>query len=118
MNSVTERDNAYKAIKEDGCQITVSQLIKGEYVPSDGSVTNTTKEYSTYGIITDYLLYEIDGTRVKAGDKKVVLGATSILPTPTPDDSLKINGETWSIVKCLPIMPAGIPILYRIQVRK
>src|SRR5574340_923716 len=117
MDSVRERDAAYQSIKADGVSMILSQNNQGSYNPENGSVTNTSTSHSTYGVVTDYRLSEIDGTLIKRSEEKIVLAVTATMPEPTGDDNLIISGVIWSIINSNPVAPAGVPILYILQVR-
>ena len=118
MNSISERDNATKVIKSDGIQMSLNRVIVGDFDAVSGSTSNRTETYLSYGLITDYKRYDIDGTNIKIGDKKIILAAIKDMPEPTSDDLLVIVGVSWKIINCTPIAPSGIPILYQVQVRK
>jgi hypothetical protein len=118
MDSAAERTDAYDAIKYDGLAMTFVKVTPGTYNPATGSVTNTTTSYPTYGIITEYKNFEIDGTLIKRGDKRVILAITSGMPEPNENDSLTINSATWAIKHVSAVMPSGTSIIYAIQVRK
>lgn len=60
----------------------------------------------------------IDGTLVKAGDMKVLVGAVSPALDPKITGTITRGDEVWSIVKIEPLNPGGIKLLYTLQVRK
>ncbi len=118
MDSVVERDSAYKSIKADGVSMILSRNVQGVYNPETGKTVNSEVTYPTYGVITDYRLKDIDGTLVKRGDKRIILAATEAMPEPNGDDNIIISGVIWSVIISNPVAPANIPILYIVQVRK
>ena len=62
----------------------------------------------------------IDGELIKQGDMKVLLSPLSatIPPNLTGTITRNAEGEVWTIVKCKPLNPGGIRLLYTLQVRK
>lgn len=64
--------------------------------------TNGTEQtFTASGLIVEYKAYQIDGTLIKAGDRKVMLFGASISggAVPEPGDRITIDGETLTIVK-------------------
>ena len=123
MNSQTERRDAYRSIKTDGVAMTLRRVQAGVYDPIDGKNNKPTpEEYSTYGIITDYNLWERQSSLIKAGDKKIVLAAIDTtgapLPDPIQDDDIDVDGVQWAVVQSITVAPQGVAILYKIQVRR
>lgn len=118
MDSIAERDAAYQDIMADGMAVTFQRSVKGTHNSGTGVLTNTPTSYPTYGIVTDYKLRDIDGTLIKQGDRLLIMAATNGMPEPNGDDNVVINGVTWTVKNCNPVAPAGVPILYKIQVRR
>lgn len=68
--------------------------------PTIGLVSTETR-YPGKGIVDTYSDGLVDGTRVKLGDRRVLLIAKS-LPLgifPVPDDLIEAEGDTWTIVQ-------------------
>jgi hypothetical protein len=84
------------------------------YDPTSG--TTTTTDYAAIIVVMKYTLNEIDGTLIKAGDKKVYL-STDIQSVPLLSDKLVIGSDVHSIESILPLNPAGTTLLYEIQAR-
>lgn len=64
------------------------------------TVGATTATYPCEGICDSYTQREIDGTRVRIGDRKILLLAKSLPDAvdPQPGDSITIEGRAWSVV--------------------
>ncbi|MGO4449110.1 hypothetical protein AB4Y96_09300 [Phyllobacterium sp. TAF24] len=60
---------------------------------------------------------DIDGTLVKATDKKVYVAAKGLAIVPTTTDRLSIVGAQHTIVRVMPLNPAGIVVYFEIQAR-
>lgn len=76
-------------------------------------------EHQCRGWIEDFSTISIDGTLIKAGDRKVtLLGATlnGVEPEPGVDrDRVKVEGKVWAIHRIVSRDPAGAT--YVLQVR-
>tara|TARA_R110002051_G_scaffold230715_1_gene292710 strand:+ start:755 stop:1123 length:369 start_codon:yes stop_codon:yes gene_type:complete len=70
--------------------------------------------------VLDYEASEIDGSRVLATDKKVILAVGSLTITPALDDKLvEADGTVYRIIPPLkPLSPAGTVVLFEIQCRR
>jgi len=93
---------------EEYWQSTVDSSIV--YVePTGGTSTFTAK-----AVITDFTENEREDSTIKAGDKKVL---TIELEEPLPGDTITAQGVTYQYVNHKNIAPAGVDVLYKIQVR-
>jgi hypothetical protein len=79
-------------------------------VTSAGSVAT----YLPKGILKEYNNMQIDGSKIQTGDKLLVLDDT-VLPLMT--DKPIVNGKTWNIMDIEIKEPAGIPLVYLVQIR-
>jgi hypothetical protein len=104
------------ALKRYGTAITV-RTYADSFVPGTGINTRTPTDTAAFGVIDDYLAREIDGTRVQAGDKRLLTAELAV--EPKGGDQVIIGGTTWSVVSCQGVMPAGSPaVLYIVQLRR
>jgi len=69
-------------------------------------------------VVLDYANREVDGTRIQATDKRVLVAAGGLEITPKPSDRLKIDGTGHAIVQVKPFAPAGIVVFFEVQARK
>jgi hypothetical protein len=60
---------------------------------------------------------DIDGSLIKATDKKVYVASYGLLITPTTTDRIVIGGVAHTIVRVLPLNPAGVTVYYELQAR-
>jgi hypothetical protein len=119
MDSVKERSFAYNMIKADGIPMIVYRNTQRTFTPSTGELTNIeVTQYPTYGIMTNYELKDIDGTKVLFGDRRVVIAATATMPDVNTGDTLEINSVMWTIIRSEPVSPNDVPICFFLQVRK
>lgn len=71
--------------------------------------------HSGYGIRTDYKTSEIDGTNIQKGDVKLVISTD--FPVPTTGDRLTADSVVYNYVSHEEKSPAGIGLVYIVQVR-
>lgn len=80
----------------------------------------TPAEHPCRGLIEDFSPVSVDGTRIEAGDRKVILlGGTlrGVVPEGGVNkDQVRIEGGTWNIHRVLARDPAGAT--YTLQVRR
>lgn len=67
------------------------------------------------GIVTEYNKSMVDGETILVGDKKVIIAPTA---KPEVGDTITINNSTWKILNVTESNPAGVPLVYFLQVRK
>lgn len=60
---------------------------------------------------------DIDGTLIKASDKKVYIAAKGLSIAPTTTDKLMIGGVSHAIMRVMPLNPAGIDVYFEVQAR-
>lgn len=79
----------------------------------------TTTDYPVAIVMTEYQPREKDGALVLATDRKAIMLASGLAITPDPEqgDKLVENGNVLRIVTVTPTAPAGVPIIYELQVR-
>ena len=68
-------------------------------------------------VVLDYEQSKIDGTLIKATDRRVFLSTEGLTVSPDTQDKLTIGGTVYSIVAIMPLSPAGTVVLWEIQAR-
>ena len=103
-------------ITEFGVAATIQRWAKGVYDVAAGThgVGTTTTPAITV-VIEDFNEREIDGTRVKREDKKLLMGGADTVPV--MNDKIIIGTDKWEIVSITPIKPGNVVVLYEIHVR-
>lgn len=85
------------------------------YDRSPGAATDHACRFA----VVDYMATEIDGTRVLATDKKVYLAKGSLTIEPKASDVLvEADSSVYKIVSVAPLSPAGVVVVYELQVRR
>jgi len=108
--------DADELLEEFGQAIILRRYEAGgsPYNPAVGGPYDT----DTVGVVLDYGLNEVDGTRVLATDKKVLLAVGSVSDPPTPARKVVIGGVEHAIVSVVTLAPAGTPVMWTLQVRR
>jgi hypothetical protein len=86
--------------------------VTGTYAAT-GSDTSYTVSGVVVGVTVGYAM--ANAGNIEARDRLVYVSAGGVVPVPT--DRVRIDGAAWGIVKIDTIAPAGIPVLYTLQVR-
>jgi hypothetical protein len=60
---------------------------------------------------------DIDGTLIKASDKKVYIAAKGLAIVPVTTDKLMIGEVSHSLVRVMPLNPAGTTVYCEVQAR-
>jgi hypothetical protein len=68
------------------------------------------------GVKLDYERDEIDGTAIVQGDAKLLLGSASGAPVIGMETT--INGDKWRVMAVDTLDPAGVNVMYTLQLRK
>jgi hypothetical protein len=84
----------------------------------DYNPTVITIDHACIFAVLDYANREVDGSRILASDKKVLLARGDLDIVPTLSDELLVGGAAHSILDVQPLAPAGIVVLWTIQIRK
>lgn len=106
-----------------GTPVTLTARADAGYIPGTGAPVTAPPTIQTgHGVVDAYATREIDGTRVRAGDVRLILGpldgAGEALTAPEPGGKATIAGTSWSIVAVEQTAPAGAAVLYTLQLRK
>ena len=105
-------------IYEAGQSMTLKVSSGAAYDPETGSSVVTYTDQAGHGCVVDFDKKLIDGTKVRIGDKLVLLSPLGI-SEPKDGDQLVIGADTWQLVPPVTVTaPAGVAVLYEVQVRK
>lgn len=115
------RDTADRLIARFGQAGTIRRTVVtggNAYDPTSGTATTT--DHAATLVVTEFSNSEIDGTRVLATDKKVLVAAGGLAITPEPGDKVvEADGTIYDIVPpVMPLKPAGTVVMYQVQCRR
>lgn len=86
--------------------------------PAYAPGTPTTEDYACTIVITDYTANERMGTAIEANDKKVLVSTSGLAITPTVSDKLVVASKAYPIVNIKSLSPAGVVVMWEMQVRR
>lgn len=103
-------------LKEFGKPVTVVRETDGVFDPVTGSNTPGTTEHLKFnGVLKSYKQSLIDGSLIMQGDKLLVLDASH---EPKKGDKVQSVDGNWQIEFVDSMNPAGVPLAYKVQVRR
>lgn len=89
----------------------------GGYVPGVGVVpAEPARNFDGTGAMFGYKAQNIDGVSVLQGDQRLLL-APQIVEPPQVGWTVTASGATYNIVRVERVAPAGMVVLYKLQVR-
>lgn len=85
--------------------------------PVEGTVTGgAPQDFPVVGVVTDYEDKMIDGEVILRGDRIVYVQATE---RPQRGDTfVEADGTTWAVMDFDSVDPAGIPVVFSLQLRR
>ena len=85
--------------------------------PVSGEVTpGGSQDIPVIGVITDYADKLIDGTNIKRGDRLVYIRA--VTEPKQGDVFILASGQQWAMVDFDAVDPAGLALVYALQLRR
>ena len=107
---------ASRLLTKYGMEITIKRLSGNSINPVTGAVvTGTTTTYTPQGIVQHYNDNQIDGTRILASDRLVIVDETV---EPLTTDTITLSSQDWSIISVKEVKPSTVGIVYFIQARR
>jgi hypothetical protein len=105
-----------------GLELTLTRVTKGEYDPDTGSSPVTTDLFEGSGFRENYRNSDIDGSRIKQGDVKILVSPVQLtgadMPTPITLDKILFDGDTYTVQNVEPWNYAGLNVGFSVQARK
>lgn len=105
---------ADRLIDKFGQQGTITRM---ENIGQPWKPVQSKVNYPCRLVVLSYTAKDIDGTLIKAGDKKVYVSAIGLKIEPKTTDKLVINGKENTIISVDQLNPAGTPVYYVCQCR-
>lgn len=108
---------ADEILLEFGAPVILTRTTPGAYDPATGTTGGpVSTPYTGTGAAFDYEAKDIDGTLIKAGDRRVYLSTAGIV-APRTGDTLAIAGAALTVVAVRPLQPALLAVLFDVQCR-
>ncbi|HEY0820256.1 MAG TPA: hypothetical protein VGD46_15835 [Rhizobacter sp.] len=119
---IGERQSAHNDIVDNGAAVVLS--VTGPDVQDGGSGEVTpgpTISVNTYGLVSQFKNSEIDGSAILRGDFRLTASALDLANRnvePGPGWKCLLGGKTYRVMDAQPVAPGGIPVLWKLQLRK
>lgn len=108
---------ADKLIEKFGAPVTLTKTVGGGGYDENGDpVVPSATTVTGDGVKLDFKQDEIDGTNIVAGDARLLLGSAS--GAPVNGMTVPIGGVTWRVMQVWPLEPAGVNVMYTLQLRQ
>lgn len=114
------RKIAASQVKKFGNPVTYTRTTPGTYDPATGTATPTTADYSVYALWEEYRAGQVDGSTVRATDRKAVIPALLLEDagmTGEPEPGDKVASLTVVRLEGAEVVQ-GSAVLYTVQVRR
>ncbi len=119
------RDVVYPNIKGVGTLLEFKEVVSGAYDPEQGSAPTTENLYTFYGAVMNYVLRYSgeslnDKLDIQVNDRKVYVAPneTNMMLKPRAGNwYIKWEGQWWSCITVKTHAPAGVPVMFEIQMR-
>lgn len=94
-------------------------LVRKTSVDNGDPMANTigTADIARKAVVTGYADKVIDGSRIRASDRRILLNADTLTAKPTTEDELMIDSERHVIIDVKPVPAAGTVAVYILQAR-
>jgi hypothetical protein len=109
------RAEAEIAIAEAGQTAQIRRMMRSG---SSYDPITTPADYDCLVVEVGYTIRQIDGTRIKAGDKRLFVSTAGLTIAPTEQNQIIIGGVAHEIVRVAPLSPAGTVVFWEIQARR
>jgi hypothetical protein len=108
-------------LAEFGQSVTLTTRTGGTYNTATGTNTPTTATQTVTGVVLEWNQRNIDGSLVLVGDKRLLLSpvttAGAALTAPAANDTVTIGSAVYTIVRVVPLNPAGTVVMYECNIR-
>jgi len=111
------KGTAAKLLKSKGQLVTITISVDASFdhvLGIDTPAADVT--FTAYGAAFDYKKRDIDGTLIKAGDIRFLMEAKET--EPAIGGNIVIDSVTYRIIDLTPTSPAGVVVMYELQLRK
>lgn len=107
---------AVSLLSEFGQNIVLTRNTPGGYSPATGTDTITTTSQTVKAAIFPIKESAFQGTLIAKNDFRLLI-SPSANPAPLGDDTVVIQGATYTIMDVKTLSPAGTVVLYDCQIR-
>jgi hypothetical protein len=108
---------AHEILAEFGSGAVLTKTSPGDYDPDAGAAQLAPINHDCTAVVLPYDDRHIDGTLILRGDKQAMLSAVSLTAKPAPGDMLAWAGTRFRVIAAEDLAPAGVSVLFTLQVR-
>jgi hypothetical protein len=105
-----------------GLEMSLLRVTTGDYDPDSGTTPTTTDQFDGSGFRENYRQQDLDGSRIKQGDVKILISPLlldgSDTPQPISQDKILFDGDTYTVQNVDPWDYAGLAVGFSVQARK
>lgn len=105
-----------------GLELSLIRVSTGEYDPDAGSSPITIEQFDGSGFRENYRQQDIDGSRIKQGDVKILISPVLLngadMPRPISQNKIQFDGDTYTVQNVDPWDYAGLAVGFSVQARK
>lgn len=118
MNYAATAAKTVAMLAKSGMAMTLRVTTPGTYDPETGTESGAVvADHPCVGVLTEAKAYYIANSLMEAGDKVVLMGA-DVAVRPQAGQQIVIGSDVWQVVAVVTVEPAGVPVLYKVQVRR
>jgi hypothetical protein len=112
-------DVADELLAEYGQSCVLTSITDGTYDPETGEAGTSSTPHPVTAAIFAYPQRYIDGTLIRTSDKRALVSPVGLTVDPKPGDTLTdAAGAVFQVIDAKATAPAGIAVLWTLQVRK
>lgn len=109
---------ALNLIEKFGTDATVKKVSIAAGANAWNASQQTASSVAGKAVRTEYSLYNINGTTIKAGDVKLLLAAKDLTAVPVQGDTVVFAGTEYKVMNIDPIAPAEVILVHIVQLRR
>ena len=112
---------AYDLLTQFGQTVTIRTKVTEEYDLESGDVEQCETSETGIGVLLPAGQPEalIDADPARVIDTAIwVLAASGLATIPVPGSVIDGDGASWAVIGMTPISPAGVPLIYKLLVKK
>lgn len=112
FNYIAKRKLATRLLRKFGQNVELMHTEQQDN--GDGSVSDAVTRLPCCVVFVDYSEQELSNTNITTGDKKAYMEHVAVRPV--IGDLLAQDGTQWRIKEAKPLSPAGLDVLYELQI--
>ena len=109
------RDRVQKAIRREATEATLTRQPPLPATPWDAP-SGSPQQWTVRVVVIGPKREWIGGTLVQTAEQQVLMDATG--PRPEPEDQITIGADTFRVLRVHAVEPAGVPLLYTLEVQR